>query len=169
MPQILAGELGFEPRQAESESAVLPLDDSPTAELLSPRVVIRCLDPRVVPCKAKFGRSSGDVLGSFEVEGSLRAQWRLVALAAARVATPSGRHRHGVGRARRRRLMGPMSDGAGRMGSLRIGLLGVASGGPVSSVMPCVVGYAGRRQLGRMFASQSTPANLCLPVFAPLC
>ena len=25
----LAGELGFEPRQAESESAVLPLDDSP--------------------------------------------------------------------------------------------------------------------------------------------
>lgn len=26
----LAGELGFEPRLAESESAVLPLDDSPT-------------------------------------------------------------------------------------------------------------------------------------------
>jgi hypothetical protein len=26
---IVAGELGFEPRQAESESAVLPLDDSP--------------------------------------------------------------------------------------------------------------------------------------------
>jgi hypothetical protein len=26
---LLAGELGFEPRQAESESAVLPLDDSP--------------------------------------------------------------------------------------------------------------------------------------------
>ncbi len=25
----MAGELGFEPRQAESESAVLPLDDSP--------------------------------------------------------------------------------------------------------------------------------------------
>ncbi len=26
----LAGELGFEPRQTESESVVLPLDDSPT-------------------------------------------------------------------------------------------------------------------------------------------
>jgi hypothetical protein len=26
---LLVGELGFEPRQAESESAVLPLDDSP--------------------------------------------------------------------------------------------------------------------------------------------
>ena len=27
--EVLAGELGFEPRQAESESAVLPLDDPP--------------------------------------------------------------------------------------------------------------------------------------------
>jgi hypothetical protein len=30
----LAGELGFEPRQAESESAVLPLDDSPSRDWL---------------------------------------------------------------------------------------------------------------------------------------
>ena len=29
--KFLAGELGFEPRQAESESAVLPLDDSPSS------------------------------------------------------------------------------------------------------------------------------------------
>ena len=29
LPRPLAGELGFEPRLAESESAVLPLDDSP--------------------------------------------------------------------------------------------------------------------------------------------
>ena len=29
----VAGELGFEPRQAESESAVLPLDDSPKTDL----------------------------------------------------------------------------------------------------------------------------------------
>ncbi len=28
-PTFLAGELGFEPRLTESESAVLPLDDSP--------------------------------------------------------------------------------------------------------------------------------------------
>lgn len=32
----LAGELGFEPRQAESESAVLPLDDSPKDLLIRP-------------------------------------------------------------------------------------------------------------------------------------
>jgi hypothetical protein len=29
----MAGELGFEPRLAESESAVLPLDDSPSRRL----------------------------------------------------------------------------------------------------------------------------------------
>lgn len=27
----MAGELGFEPRQTDSESAILPLDDSPIA------------------------------------------------------------------------------------------------------------------------------------------
>src|SRR5262245_31151702 len=39
---LLAGGLGFEPRQAESESAVLPLDDPPRprghAELQCPRI-----------------------------------------------------------------------------------------------------------------------------------
>ena len=34
----MAGGLGFEPRQAESESAVLPLDDPPTGLLARRRV-----------------------------------------------------------------------------------------------------------------------------------
>jgi hypothetical protein len=36
IPSELAGELGFEPRQAESESAVLPLDDSPCRACAAP-------------------------------------------------------------------------------------------------------------------------------------
>ena len=34
----LAGELGFEPRLTESESVVLPLDDSPIFDYCNPRI-----------------------------------------------------------------------------------------------------------------------------------
>ena len=39
---LLVGELGFEPRQAESESAVLPLDDSPAPLSGGPERLRRC-------------------------------------------------------------------------------------------------------------------------------
>jgi hypothetical protein len=43
---LLAGELGFEPRLAESESAVLPLDDSPKIQrwiIQHPRAGLYCM------------------------------------------------------------------------------------------------------------------------------
>jgi hypothetical protein len=43
--RYLAGELGFEPRLAESESAVLPLDDSPTKSLIFRRFLAEVLQP----------------------------------------------------------------------------------------------------------------------------
>ena len=45
----MAGGLGFEPRLAESESAVLPLDDPPPA---------RYVAPRLRPCKPREARSA---------------------------------------------------------------------------------------------------------------
>ena len=41
MPKSMAGGLGFEPRLAESESAVLPLDDPPKIENHLPEIVYR--------------------------------------------------------------------------------------------------------------------------------
>jgi exopolyphosphatase/guanosine-5'-triphosphate,3'-diphosphate pyrophosphatase len=53
----MAGGLGFEPRQAESESAVLPLDDPPT-DRGAPGGTAR-LDQPPTPCKDVFSSDSG--------------------------------------------------------------------------------------------------------------
>src|ERR1700733_9556360 len=49
-PHWVAGGLGFEPRQPESESGVLPLDDPPSKRGAAPAGTAR-LDQPPTPCK----------------------------------------------------------------------------------------------------------------------
>ncbi len=46
--KLMAGELGFEPRLTESESAVLPLDDSPSGEYARPVLSARTPDHAII-------------------------------------------------------------------------------------------------------------------------
>lgn len=45
----MAGEQGFEPWLAESESAVLPLDDSPIVSKINSHVTLKSYDDKTLP------------------------------------------------------------------------------------------------------------------------